>query len=249
MRLGSLAAGIADQLSLAFRNPKKFIDNIDYTLHPKKLADKLLGLELLPPIHVHVEPHDSRQPHLNVLLPTLNPTKLTGGPNTALIIACHLAKMHIPIRVVALDEQVIANVDVLVAHLTSLSGEQIQPNSITFGSTCQADRPVAIGHRDVFLATSWTTAYRLKSVFPRMMTPEFLYLIQDFEPGFYPWSSSYAQALETYSLPFHALINQQGLADYLFQSSVGQFADPAFKDKCIVFEPAIDRTLFFSQKQ
>jgi glycosyltransferase involved in cell wall biosynthesis len=77
-----------------------------------------------------------------------------------------------------------------------------------------------------------------------MRTTEFLYLIQDFEPGFYPWSSAYAQALETYAMPYRALINEQLLAQYLVGTGTGRFAETGFVECCAIFEPAVDRQLF-----
>ncbi len=74
---------------------------------------------------------------------------------------------------------------------------------------------------------------------------EFVYLIQDFEPGFHPWSSNYALTLETYDLDFLPVFNEQALADYFAQCAVGRFADPAFARTSLVFEPAVDRGVFF----
>ena len=73
----------------------------------------------------------------------------------------------------------------------------------------------------------------------------FLYLVQDFEPGFYAWSSNYALALETYAMPHRAAINEAFLAEHLRQQAPGRYADPTFLDaQCTVFEPAVDRRLF-----
>jgi hypothetical protein len=74
----------------------------------------------------------------------------------------------------------------------------------------------------------------------------FLYLVQDFEPGFYAWSSNYALALETYAMPHRAMINETLLADFLRVQGPGHYADPAFLDTdCTVFDPAVDRRVFY----
>ncbi|MEJ0070474.1 MAG: hypothetical protein WDO24_19135 [Pseudomonadota bacterium] len=72
----------------------------------------------------------------------------------------------------------------------------------------------------------------------------FLYQIAEFEPAFYPASSEFALALETYALDFHGLICERLIADYLCDQRIGRFADPGFVDSCAVFEPAVDRTRF-----
>jgi hypothetical protein len=103
---------------------------------------------------------------------------------------------------------------------------------------------LTIGASDLLLASYWTTAHQAAELLPAMRHELFLYLIQDFEPGFYPWSSNYAQVMETYHLPFRAIINEATLADHLFASGIGRFADPTFRTHCTVFEPAVDRLVF-----
>jgi len=73
----------------------------------------------------------------------------------------------------------------------------------------------------------------------------FIYFVQDFEPGFYAWSSNYALALETYGMDFRAVINERFLVEHLCGQAIGRFADPGFIEHyCRVFEPAVDRRVF-----
>jgi beta-1,2-rhamnosyltransferase WsaF-like protein len=228
---------------LLLRDPTRFVENLDDFIHPEKLRRKLLGLEATRPMHVRIDGGDTATPHLNVLLPQLG-GRPTGGPNTAINLASGLAEAGIPVRLLATDDVVPADINMLWRHITSIAGKgQARPN-ITFGSTADSSNPAMLGACDVFLATHWSTAFRLKSVLPRMQVREFIYLIQDFEPSFYPWSSSYAQALETYGMRFRALINERLLADHLVETRTGRFADPSFNSRCAVFEPAVDRRLF-----
>ena len=225
---------------LLVREPARFVENLENAIRPEKYRKKLLGLQPMPPMQVHIE--DDAPPHCNVLLPLLT-GRLSGGPNTALNIATGLAELGIPVRLLATDGPVPADLGALQAHVASVAGLAHAPD-IAFGSTVDPASPAQIGARDVFLATYWTTAFRLKPILPRMRVKEFIYLIQDFEPAFYPWSSSYAQALETYGMPFRALINEQLLADYLAEAKIGRFAEPGFISRCAIFEPAVDRRLF-----
>ncbi len=59
-----------------------------------------------------------------------------------------------------------------------------------------------------------------------------VYLIQDFEPGFYPWGPQYAQAFSTYDAGFRPLVNSASLARY-----VGDLS-PTTPEA--VFAPALD---------
>jgi hypothetical protein len=111
-------------------------------------------------------------------------------------------------------------------------------------SAADANRPLQLGQRDVFLATHWTTAQQLKAVLPQLPIQQFFYMLQEFEPGFYAWSSNYARALETYGMDFWPIINEAMLADYLLSQPLGRLSDPVMRDRAVVFEPAVDETLF-----
>ena len=237
-----LPSKLVAQGKLLLRDPQQFFANVDLTRHPEKLQRKLMGFEVMPPLHVRIGP--GLVPHVNVLLPKLDPASLTGGPNTALVIACALSALGLPVRLLAVDQPLPADAGALRNHMSKVAGQGRAAVDIVLGSTIDADQPFEIGERDVFLATFWTTAFRLKPILGRMKTAEFLYLIQDFEPSFYPWSSAYAQALETYSMPYRALINERLLADFFIDTQTGRFAEAGFIDRCAVFEPAVDRQHF-----
>jgi hypothetical protein len=241
-RLSDLPRRIISRGLFLVREPARFVENLEDAIRPEKYRKKLLGFQPMPPMQVRID-GDSASPRCNVLLPLLD-RRFTGGPNTVLNIASHLAEAGIPVRILATDGPVPADAEALRSHIASVAGlGQAWPN-ITFGSTADSSAPVQVGARDVFLATYWSTAFRLKPVLPRMQVRQFIYLIQDFEPAFYPWSSSYAQALETYGMQFRALINEQFLADYLVETKTGRFAEPGFLSTCAIFEPAVDRRMF-----
>lgn len=243
--LVALPGKLIAQGNVLFRDPRKFIENISQNLYPEQYRERLIGLERMLTIHVRIDLQSAGPPHLNVLLPGLDRASLTGGPNTAINIAYRLAEMGVPIRLLCVDEGLSTDTDRLWQHVLSVAGASERLANIQFASTFDPARPVAIGSRDVFLATYWTTAYRLKTLLPAMDVRSFIYLIQDFEPAFHPWSSAYAQALETYGYQFRALINEQLLADALCASGAGRFAAPEFIEQCAVFEPAVDRSLFY----
>jgi hypothetical protein len=62
----------------------------------------------------------------------------------------------------------------------------------------------------------------------------FIYLIQDFERGFYACSSNHALALETYSMPFLRVINEATFADFPSGNRAARFAPPAARQSAIV---------------
>jgi glycosyltransferase involved in cell wall biosynthesis len=65
---------------------------------------------------------------------------------------------------------------------------------------------------DIFIATSWPTAYIVNNV---TNTKEKFYFIQDFEPYFYPMSSEYKLAENSYRLPLKGITIGQWLTNKL----------------------------------
>ena len=101
-----------------------------------------------------------------------------------------------------------------------------------FISLTSAEKIAAIPPADIGVATLWTTAYVLARV---TNCARKMYLIQDFEPLFYPAGSTSAQAELTYRFGFDAICNTAPLRD-LYQSRYG--------GQAIAFTPQIDRSVF-----
>ncbi len=105
-------------------------------------------------------------------------------------------------------------------------------------------RPTVYNECDHFIATHWTSAHYiilLREEQARSGAPPkvpFIYLIQDFEPGFYAWSSRYLFAAATYTKPEQtiAVFNTKLLKDY-FEAQGYSF--PA----SYVFEPRLNPKL------
>jgi len=83
------------------------------------------------------------------------------------------------------------------------------------------NEPIPVGENDVFIATMWDTAYsmyELSKWYEEKFHKSFkmIYLIQDFEPGFYPWSSKYLLSESTYRMYHNAIavFNSYSLQDY-----------------------------------
>lgn len=182
-------------------------------------------------------------PTLDVFVPGLQLKHLSGGPNTALNLTYRLAAAGVPVRLVSTDLPHDDD-ESLRRHCAGLTGIHRRLDDLSFGSLHDRQTTALLGRNDLFFATAWWTAQYAARLLPESPATQFIYLIQDFEPGFYKWSSEYALAMETYRMPMQPVICGHLLADYLRENRVGHFADPAFADSSIVFEPAIDRTRF-----
>lgn len=161
----------------------------------------------------------------------------------AINLTLRLAREGIPVRYISTDVEK-DDEEALWKHFQSLTGISERFSHVEIASAHDRSVATVIDERDVFLATAWSTAQMIKYATHRMKAREFIYLIQDFEPGFYRWSALHALALETYSMDFKAVIHESLLKEYLIQNRIGRFADPGFASHCLVFEPAVDRTRF-----
>ena len=103
---------------------------------------------------------------------------------------------------------------------------------------------MAVSEGDVFIATAWWTAHLALKILDWQDTQfsysdrNLIYLIQDYEPGFYPWSSRWLLADSTYRMSDRtvAVINTSQLALHI--NGLG------YKFKSYyVFEPRLNREL------
>ncbi|TCK62984.1 hypothetical protein [Curtobacterium sp. PhB136] len=95
------------------------------------------------------------------------------------------------------------------------------------------------GAEDVWMATHWKTAHAIDvavtaGVIDRARV---VYLVQDYEPGFSPWSTEYAVAASTYRAGFRMVVNSEPLRRYL--SEVEGIDVP----EALTFAPHLDEEL------
>jgi GT2 family glycosyltransferase/glycosyltransferase involved in cell wall biosynthesis len=155
-----------------------------------------------------------------------------GGINTALRMAEHLA-VHHGVRhrfVMMADPNEAFFRSALEAAFPSLADV---PMTFVNGPTdpALADVPYA----DVSIATLWVTAYTVAR-FPN--TRRKFYLIQDFEPQFYPAGTNYALSEEGYRLGLYGLCNTERLLD-IYRRDYGGVGG--------AFMPAVDDRVFHAR--
>lgn len=88
---------------------------------------------------------------------------------------------------------------------------------------------------DAAVATLWLTADHVAKA-PGVRRK--FYLMQDYEPGFYPASTLYAMAEETYRLGLYAICNTKSMYD-IYTGHYG--------GKAMYFSPAVDRSIYHAE--
>ncbi len=165
---------------------------------------------------------------LNLLTPSVDQRDVFGGIATALRFFEVLRKTcRCEARIIVTDGVVKEQTSVPLDGYMYCSCEQdssadlqVIPMKDRYGRT------IPVRRNDVFVATAWWTAYVVSDVirwqskiYDEEQKP-LIYMVQDYEPGFYPWSSRYMLAESTYhmEIPIFAVINSGILAEYFRQN-------------------------------
>ena len=175
---------------------------------------------------------------LNLVIPVMSRKWLTfGGPATAGRLLQRLAAEFINTRIVVTHE---IESDFNFIDWPNLARDDGTTAAQTIVFLGDRSTPFTVGPEDFFIATFWSTAIfvgsaiahqaRLFSI-PRR---RFVYLVQDYEPGFYPSSSRYVGAESTYRDldGVIAVFNTNQLAEYFDQKGL------RFKEQ-YVFHPIL----------
>jgi len=186
---------------------------------------------------------------LNLLLPSINARHYFGGIHTAVQLYRALAKHFPASRIILMDsgpddaalsqfgDHAMVNCDA-----DSTAAHQIVPFNDRYGRT------ISVGAADCWLTTAWWTTYSAQRLAAWQQqhfgtAGRLINLIQDFEPGFYPWSSQFALALGTYRPEQDiGVFNTRLLADYF------ELQGLAYQRR-FVFEPTLNEGLRHALEQ
>lgn len=185
------------------------------------------------------------EPRLNIIVPTLNPAHVFGGITTAIHFYEKLAdELGIKRRMIVTDEE--TGEEYLVKYPgykmvncadNAIFDKQVVPFANRYGKT------IPVGKNDIFVCTGWWTAYNARDIVKCIeqnagVAKPLVYLVQDYEPYFYPWSSRSALAESTYRMdkPVIAVFNSSELRDY-FKLHNYSF----FREYC--FDPVLNASL------
>ncbi|MDG3086930.1 hypothetical protein P7F88_12845 [Vibrio hannami] len=228
-----------------------------------------------------ITPFELTQSHvqekrLNLLVPALSEKHVFGGIATALRFYEKVSQHFPSCRIIITDE---VSTSVKVGQYYSdwpvldVGSSDVSGNSIVVAGN-RIGKPLPVSAEDVFVTTAWWTtinaftmmdwqhkSYMLEA--PRKL----IYFVQDFEPGFYPWSTRYALAESTYRKPDQTIpvFNTELLNDFFkkqgFTFGKSFFFDPKLnpelnrlqlelhevkkKKQIIIYgRPSIERNLF-----
>lgn len=210
-----------------------------------EVVSELPGFHFSPPLNFKFSDELTISPRINILIPSLRLKHMSGGPNTALLLAALLVEGGERVRLIACDAPAEGEEAALFPHMDALLKRPVSRARIELVDAFDRKQSIAIGANDIFLATAWWTAQMAKYAVEKTVHKTFIYLIQDFEPILHEGSTFQARALETYGMPHIPVINTQLLLEHLVATGAGCYADPQFISNALRFEPALDRNFYF----
>jgi len=155
-----------------------------------------------------------------------------GGINTILRIADKLAREHgVLNRFVTFGEP---NED-FIRSAVAAPFPALQNSEVAFYRVDSNASLELVPYADVSVATLWLTAYAVTH-FPH--TKRKFYIIQDYEPGFFPNGTEFGLAEETYNLGLYGLCNTENLRNVYHDEYGG---------KGFAFSPAVDDKVFHAR--
>lgn len=204
------------------------------------------------PIHARKTVFSNGETRLNLLVPSVDKKHVFGGIATAINFFEELRKaLDCPARIITVDAPINPETSVAPSGyhiINSWDDSNKKRQLVAFSDRYEKTIPVA--ENDVFVATGWWTAYTIREVMHWQKETygidlhPLIYLVQDYEPGFYPWSSRYMLADSTYRLdvPTWAVVNSSLLREFLEKNDY-QF------EKVWHFEPVLNTNLATALKQ
>lgn len=188
------------------------------------------------------EPALDADPRVVVLLPHLDVDLMSGGPNTVFQVTARLLREGLRLRYVATSGPLRPDPQALADHVRTVTGVDAPVEAVAFVEASAKKASLDLGRGDVLVASWWPTAHLANTALAQIDANEFLYVVQDYEPGFYPWSTKSALAEATYGMPMRPIVNEPFLETFLCDRRVGSFGAPTAPR--MTFLPAVDRAVF-----
>lgn len=189
-----------------------------------------------------VFPEADDRPRLNLVIPSIEPRMAFGGVLTGLDFYLRLAAATgAQARVIIDDFNPAPDRSVLDAACRRIG---LEPARVTVVPRATDAPRIGVGARDIFIGYNWWTMLNMQALVAAQAQAAggkrapCIYICQDFEPGFYPFSSTHLVAWRALrgEGPWWAIYNSAELASYL--AALGVAPEETF-----VIEPTLSPAL------
>jgi hypothetical protein len=177
---------------------------------------------------------------LNLVVPTVDGARTFGGIRTALDLFEAVGAETAERRVISVATHGPAPISGPPGYTEVAAGDD-PVTGLQFVRLDHAWAPLTVRPDDVFVATFWTTAELVERIRAWQATTfgsapsRSAYVIQDYEPGFYPWSAQSMIASDTYrsTTDTIAVFNTTMLQDYFHERGVRFAREFAFEPRIL----------------
>jgi SAM-dependent methyltransferase len=228
---------------LSYRKSIDYIRNYGFLAFLKKAKGKLSGMSLVSPsssknIRAHPAVNFIRQKiaplsmeiipdercRINILISIINFRYFFGGYIGVFNLAKMLNAEGLNVRLIIVDE-CRYEPEVWRKEIRKYEGLENFFDFVEVEYAFLRSTVIRVSRKDIFVATSWWTAHVANYARKYLNSNRFLYLIQEYEPVFYPMGTFAALALESYTFPHYALFSTTLLREYFSQNRLGVFRD------------------------
>lgn len=180
---------------------------------------------------------NNKKIRLTLLITDMNKSSIYAGIKTALEFFNGFAEyIGAEKRILAMNASINMN-EVYLMDGFKVADISSEDNKIVIDASKRTGE-LPVSENDIFIATMWNTVYSINNLskwFSDMYNKPMplIYMIQDYEPGFYPWSTRYLLAESTYKTDMNtiAVFNSFSLRDYFEKMGYNFTAKYAFTPK------------------
>ena len=192
---------------------------VSYSAAAEHPAVKFIRQKIAP---LNLEIVQNEQERLNILISIIDFKYFFGGYIGVFNLAKRLTGEGFKARMIIVDECKYEP-DVWRQEIKKYEGLEDFFDRIEVVYAFSRSEPIRVSKKDVFIATSWWTAHVANYARKYLNSVKFLYLIQEYEPVFYPMGTFTALVLESYTFPHYALFSTNILKEYFSQNRLGVF--------------------------
>jgi hypothetical protein len=173
------------------------------------------------PLKLRTDP--SQPASINVLIPGIDLRGFFGGYIGIFNLARKLSR-RAAVRLVCFERGLDHLPNDWRRHVERFSGLDGLFDEVEITADPAAGKPLAVSPDDRFVATTWWSAHVADAATRELARDRFLYLVQDYEPLFYPMSTWNALAEQTYGFSHYALFSTELLREFFRGRRLGVFA-------------------------
>ena len=180
--------------------------------------------------------HEDSPRRVNIVVSMIDFKYVFGGYITVFHLARCLAERGFQVRMIVVDECDFRPV-YWAKNFRKYTGLEDFLDRVELVYAFDRATVVHISPDDVFLPTSWWTAHIAHKATQTLGKKRFVYLVQEYEPGFYPYGALASLSAQSYTFPHYALFSTELLREFfqlhgygVFQSRDGEQLSASFQN-------------------